>query len=135
MFFSEKKSFRGVNNSFAARVKQETAPIMNVLSRSEELILLAIWRLQDEAYGITIRNLLIEITNRSWSIGAVYVPLDKLIKRQFVRSRQAPPTGERGGRGKRMFRLTPGGVAALNEVRTIHDAMWKNLPVLAPRLI
>ena len=107
---------------------------MKLLSRSEELILLAIWKLQDEAYGIAIREHLVRATGRSWSIGAVYVPLDKLVKLGYIRSLQAPPTPERGGRSKRYFSVTKQGLAALNEVRLIHDAMWADLPNLTPGL-
>ena len=107
---------------------------MKLLSRPEELILLAIWKLQDGAYGIAIREHLVRVTGRSWSIGAVYVPLDKLVKLGYIRSLQAPPTPERGGRSKRYFRVTKQGLAALNEVRLIHEAMWADLPRLRPGL-
>ncbi len=108
---------------------------MKLLTRSEELILLAVWRLQDDAYGVTIRRRLKEETGHSWSIGAVYVPLEKLARYGLLQSRQAPPTEARGGKSKRYFRLTPRGLKALNEVRRIHEAMWADLPQFAPRLI
>ena len=102
-----------------------------LLTRSEELILLAVWRLQEDAYGTSVRAQLEESTGQSWSIGKVYVPLEKLTKYGYLSSRQAPPTDERGGRRKRYFRLTKRGVAALNEVRQIHQTMWEGLPVLS----
>lgn len=108
---------------------------MKLLTRSEELILLGVWKLQDNAYGVTIRRHLNQITGRSWSIGAVYVPLEKLTRYGYLKSRQSPPTDARGGRSKRFFRLTPRGMSALNEVRRIHEAMWSDLPHFVPRLI
>ena len=106
---------------------------MKLLSRSEELILLAVWRLQEEAYGVTIRRHLKKVTGKAWSIGAVYVPLEKLEKFGFLNSRQAPPTDERGGRRKRLFRLTSKGMSALIDVRSLHETMWSNLPQFIPQ--
>lgn len=107
---------------------------MKLLTRPEELILLAVWHLQDDAYGIAIRKRLAEVTGYSWSIGAVYVPLDKLCKLGYLTSYNTPPTKVRGGRSKRYFNLTTQGRAALNEARRVHDEMWTNLPkvVLKP---
>jgi len=105
---------------------------MKLLSRPEELILLSVWKLQSDAYGIRIRKHLKATTGRSWSIGSVYVPLDKLTTHGFLVASQAPPTEERGGRRKRCFRLTRKGLSALNEVRTIHEKMWSNLPEPVP---
>ena len=51
---------------------------MNLLSRSEEVVLLAVWQLQDNAYGVTIRTLVSKATGYPWSIGAVYAPLYRL---------------------------------------------------------
>ena len=102
-----------------------------LLTRAEELILLAVWRLQADAYGVPIRKHLSKVTGREWAIGSVYVPLERLTRRGFVRTSQGPSTPERGGRSKRFYRLTPKGVAALNEVRRIQDVMWTGLPQIA----
>lgn len=101
---------------------------MDLLSRSEELIMLSIWRLQDEAYGLRILQHMSETTGRDWAIGAVYVPLDRLVKRGYVTDRWGEPTPQRGGRSKRFYRLTASGVAALNELRRIQNVMWDSLP-------
>ncbi|GAB5519920.1 MAG: hypothetical protein RhofKO_21710 [Rhodothermales bacterium] len=104
---------------------------MKLLSRSEELILLAVWRLQDDAYGVQIRKHLAEVTGEDWAIGSVYVPLDRMTKRRLLRSYQGAPTAERGGRSKRYYELTPKGVAALQEVQRVQHAMWASFPNLA----
>lgn len=103
---------------------------MDLLSRSEELLLLAVWRLQEEAYGAAIRNHLSDVTGEDWSIGSVYAPLDRLARKGFIRSYMGAPTPERGGRSKRFFRLTAEGVAALNRARALHESMWQGLPQL-----
>lgn len=101
---------------------------MNLLSRPEELILLAVWRLQNNAYGATIRNYLTDITDEDWSIASVYTPLDRLAARGLLRAYKGPPTPERGGRSKRFYRLTAEGVAALNHVKRVQEVMWAGLP-------
>jgi PadR family transcriptional regulator, regulatory protein PadR len=103
---------------------------MQLLSRSEELMLLAIWKLQGNAYGVTIRKLISEITGFDWALGAVYMPLDKLVEREFVVKYDSAPVAQRGGRSKCMYRLTEEGKKALLEIREIQESMWKNtLPI------
>lgn len=101
---------------------------MKFLSRTEELLLLAVWRLQDRAYGAAIRNYLTDVTDYDWSIASVYAPLDRLAAHGYVTSYQGAPTPERGGRSKRFFKLTEAGVAALNRVRTMQETLWRDLP-------
>lgn len=101
---------------------------MDLLSRMEELILLSVWKLQDEAYGLEIRLHLSEIMDRELSVGAVYVPLKRLKKRGYLSSWNSEPTEERGGRSKRFFKLTAKGVNALQEVRSVQEKTWSNLP-------
>ena len=103
---------------------------MNLLSRSEEIVLLSIWRLQDEAYGISIREQVAETTGRSWSIGAIYAPLHRLEKKGFVRTRKGEPEAKRGGRSKVFYELTTHGKRALIDVKTVHDALWNGIPAL-----
>ena len=104
---------------------------MTLLSRTEELLLLAVWRLQENAYGAAIRTHLTDVTGEDWSIGSVYGTLDRLARQGFVRTFMGAPTPERGGRSKRFFELTAEGVAALNRVRSVQQNMWADLPTLA----
>ena len=99
-----------------------------MLTRAEELILLAVWRLEDRAYSVEIRGDLKAVTGRPWSFGAVYMPLDRLVKRGLLESFLADPTSQRGGRSKRIYRLTPAGLSALEEIRRIQETAWKGLP-------
>ncbi len=104
---------------------------MNFLTRSEELILLAVWKLQDEAYGAAIRRYLTEVSGQEWLIGAVYIPLDRLARKGYVRSYLGAATRKRGGRSKRFFQLTPAGLAALQNVRRVQEILWQGLPPLS----
>ena len=101
---------------------------MKILSRAEELVLLSVWRLQEDAYGVSIRKLIIDITGVDWSIGAVYVPLDRLTKMGFLETIQGDPTSERGGRSKRYYKLTKEGLAALEHINKVNEAMRADLP-------
>jgi len=103
---------------------------MKVLSRADELVLLSVWRLQDDAYGVSIRKLIIESTGHDWSVGAIYDSLERLTNGGYLAAFQSDPTPERGGRSKRYFRLTRDGLAALRKTKDVHDSMWLGLPDL-----
>ena len=101
---------------------------MKFLSRQEELLLLAIMKLPDNAYGVTIRELVMESTKKYWSIGAIYDILDRLERKTLVATITGEPTTERGGKSKRFYSLTKEGLKALEEVREIQNTMWSDLP-------
>lgn len=103
---------------------------MDLLSRTEELLLLAVWRLQDDAYGLAVKRELTRLTGQRVSVGAVYVPLDRLVKQGLLATWESEPTERRGGRRKRFFKLTPAGLAALNAVKTVQEKAWTGLPDL-----
>jgi PadR family transcriptional regulator PadR len=86
------------------------------LGEFEELVLLAVERLGKTAYGVSIRQTLEEHANRSASIGAIYVTLQRLEEKGLVRSRRGEATAERGGRAKRYYEVEAAGEKALAEV-------------------
>lgn len=103
---------------------------MELLTRMEELLLLGVWKLQGDAYGLAIRRYLSDLTGENLSVGAVYVPLKRLKKRGYLESWESEPTSKRGGRAKRFYKLTSKGVGALNQIRTVQERAWANLPDL-----
>jgi DNA-binding PadR family transcriptional regulator len=103
---------------------------MKLLSRSEEIVLLAVWHLQDEAYGISIREQVNESTGQNWSIGAIYAPLHRLEKKGLVHTIEGEPVAERGGRRKIYYRVTDDGKSAMAQAKAIHESIWKNAPSL-----
>jgi len=105
---------------------------MALLSKQEEQILLAVWRLGNEAYGVPIRKYLKEVTGQNVSIGGIYVPLDRLVRKGFLEAFQSDPRPERGGMSRRYYRLTGDGIKALEETRRVHDTLWKGLLRLSP---
>jgi PadR family transcriptional regulator len=84
------------------------------LGEFEQIVILALLRLEERAYGVTVRQEIERRTQREVSIGAVYATLDRLEMKGYVTSRRGEPTAERGGRSKRIFRVTGRGAAALN---------------------
>ena len=101
------------------------------ISRSEEFILLAVWRLKENAYGVTIRDQIKEATGKTWAYGALYVMLSRLEKKGYLTSHFADPSSERGGKSKRIFRLSHLGVEALQEVRKAQDSVWSGIEELS----
>jgi DNA-binding PadR family transcriptional regulator len=105
---------------------------MKLLSRKEEMLLLAVWSLQDKegAYGVTIRKHIEGKTGIRWLFGAIYGPLGRLVDMGFVETYASDPLPERGGRRKILYRLTPKGKDALLKVKEIHSSLWLDIPRL-----
>jgi DNA-binding PadR family transcriptional regulator len=101
------------------------------LGELEQLLLLTLLRLGEQAHGGEIRELVRERTGRLLSPGAVYTALDRLERRGFVASRLGEPTPERGGKRKRFYQLRPAGAAAVRETQS---ALARMASGLKPRL-
>jgi len=95
-----------------------------LLSRVEEILLLVVWDLGDGAYGVPIRQRVGRLLGRSLSVGAVYVPLERMMAGGLLRAEEGEPTPVRGGRRKRYYRLTPRGLRALKETRRVTESLW-----------
>ena len=101
---------------------------MKLLTRAEELILLAVWKLKRDAYCIPIREQISEITAENWSLGSIYMPLDRLVRKGYLESYLSDATPERGGRHKRIYALTDAGMKALLRLRQVQANMWRDVP-------
>jgi DNA-binding PadR family transcriptional regulator len=97
------------------------------LGEFEHVVLLAVLRLGAEAYAVPILDEIERCTGRSISRGSVYITLDRLETKGYLRSRLADPTPERGGRAKRYYALRPRAVAALRDSRRALVALWRGL--------
>jgi DNA-binding PadR family transcriptional regulator len=95
------------------------------LNRLDLLTLLALTRLGDDGYGVTVREDITAVTGREASMAAVYVALERLEGLGLVRSWQSDSRPERGGRSRRHFRLTATGRAALLDERLLRARMWR----------
>jgi DNA-binding PadR family transcriptional regulator len=101
-----------------------------VLSRIEEILLLAVWELGKGAYGVPIRRRVEELLGRRLSVGSVYVPLDRMVEAGLLSGEFGQPTAVRGGRRKRYYQVTPTGVAALRETRRLTRRIWAGKPAV-----
>ncbi len=95
------------------------------LGEFEELVLLAIGALKEEAYTVSIQQILEEHTSRSTSMGALYTSLERLTKKKFLSSKMSEPTTERGGKSKRVYQVTYTGEVALRDARAVRESLWK----------
>jgi DNA-binding PadR family transcriptional regulator len=102
----------------------------HLLTDFELMILLAILRVGDDAYGVPIAREIEATAGRTALLGAIYAALDRLEERGLVSSALGDPTPERGGRAKRFFRVTSRGLKAVKETQRALTALWKGLPEL-----
>ena len=97
------------------------------LGEFEQVVLLAVLRLGDDAYGVTIRREIAECTEREPAPGALYTTLDRLEEKGLVSSSYGDPTPERGGRAKRYFSVTASGVGAVARAQRAYQRLLKGL--------
>ena len=93
----------------------------------EQVVLLSILRLNDDAYGVTIRSEIRNCTGREPAPGALYTTLDRLEEKSLVRSRMGDPTAERGGRSKRYFTVSAKGTKALTDALRSYRRLLEGL--------
>jgi len=98
---------------------------MHLLTKQEELLLLAIFRIQKDAYLVNIREHLKEHAGKEWAFGSIYITLEKLCRKGFVKSRVGAPTSTQGGKAIKYYDLTDSGIRILKENKRLHDRMWK----------
>ena len=95
----------------------------------EELVLLTIAALGDQAYGTLILESIEKRANRKMSLGALHSTLSRLEDKGFITSSLGEPTAKRGGRRKRYFTLTNDAVIALNNIKSLRDDLWSNAKI------
>ena len=105
-------------------------PGRDYLGEFEHITILALLRLADRAYGVTVRQEIESRTSREVSIGAVYATLDRLETKGYVKSHRGDPTPERGGRAKRFFRVTAKGMLAVNRTQHALQNMTDGLDLI-----
>jgi PadR family transcriptional regulator PadR len=108
-------------------------PKRSYLGEMELMVLLAVVRLGDNAYGVPISKELLTLADREVALGSIYAALDRLEQKGFVTSMLGDPTPERGGRAKRYFRATPAGVRVLKMTRRALVNLWSGIPLLEGR--
>ena len=100
------------------------------LTQREEQILLAIWKLKDEAYLVAIKKHLSAILKQEWTVGAIHRPLRHLEIEGLIASHLGEATAKRGGRAKKIYSITKAGFAVLAEYKRINQSLWGRFPDL-----
>ena len=97
---------------------------MKDLTLTEEMFLLTVWKLKDNAYGVTIRQYVLKETGRNYPIGTIYSALDKMTRKGYLRKTVSDPLPERGGRSKNYYHITKGGIEALRAAMELKNLLW-----------
>jgi PadR family transcriptional regulator PadR len=95
------------------------------LGQFELMVLLAVIRIGEDAYGVPIIRELEVASGREVAVGSVYAALERLEEKGLVTSSVGDPTPERGGRAKQYFHVTAKGLKAAREARRTFDKLWQ----------
>ena len=100
---------------------------MKELTKVEEILLLAIWKLKDEAYGVKIRRYVSQITGKEFTYGNLYSALSQLAKKKYVQKSLGEPTPDRRGRRKIFYTVSPAGIKALKLSKEMNQKLWEGI--------
>lgn len=101
------------------------------LGELEELILLLVSALEDDAYGVNIRNEMARQVRRNLTLSTVHITLHRLEEKGLVKSKMGEATPVRGGKRKRIFKITAYGLRMLAETRELREKLWSSMPQIA----
>jgi DNA-binding PadR family transcriptional regulator len=104
---------------------------MKDLTLVEEMILLAVWKLKENAYGVTIRKQVSQSTDRIFPYGTLYSVLDKFTKMRLVTKTVSDPLPRRGGRSRNYYTITPDGISALKVALRLKKSIWDKKTIMA----
>ena len=99
---------------------------MVLLTKLEELFMLAIFHQNRPSSLVDIREYLLKKTGKDWAVASLYIALDKLKKKGWVKSFKGEPKHVRGGKALRYYLLTPSGVKALDEAWSMQEGLWRD---------
>jgi len=98
------------------------------LGEFEELVLLIVATLDGDAYGVNITHEIADKTGRDARLNQVHASLHRLEEKGMINSKMSKPTAERGGRRKRLFKITAYGRQTLSEIQSIRTNLWNLIP-------
>ncbi|MDW3209040.1 MAG: helix-turn-helix transcriptional regulator [Reichenbachiella sp.] len=103
----------------------------STIGEFEEMVLLMVLILQDEAYMISLQKELLDQASRSITMGALHTTLSRLEKKGLLTSEMGEPTKERGGRRKRIYQVTAAGKTELSAIKEMRKSLWDQVPRFA----
>lgn len=98
------------------------------LTIQEEIVVTVLWRLDQEAYGVSIRKKIAEVTGKKMMYGTLYNILNQLLRKGYVEKIKGEPTAKRGGRSKMYYSLTSQGFEMMQKTRELHRSLWDGIP-------
>lgn len=101
---------------------------MKVLTKTEEILLLSIWRLEEEAYGVKIRQHISKMIKREFTYGNLYSSLNQLVIKKYVTKTPGETIPERRGRRRIYYQVSPQGLKALKAAQEINELLWAGIP-------
>ena len=101
---------------------------MKLLTLNEEILMLSIWKLGDDAYGVKILDQYSKYTGKEIVMGTLYNSLDYLVKKGYISTRRGNPIPERGGKRKVFYSVTKSGLKALKTTKELHESVWDDIP-------
>ena len=104
---------------------------MRELTKIEEILLLAIWKLREEAYGVKIRQYVSKVIDKDFTYGNLYSALNQLERKEYVTKRFGDHTPVRGGRKKVIYSVKELGIEALKNSFKMNEAMWEGITEMA----
>ncbi len=100
------------------------SPSMYDLTKNEELILLSVWKLRDNAYGMSIKDVFKKTTGKILNYGSMYNTLFMLVRKGYIDTKEGRPESKRGGRRKVLYSITSEGRRALSHAQMIQNRAW-----------
>lgn len=100
---------------------------MKDLTKLEELVMLAIWRLRDEAYGVEIKKKVKDISGKEYFYNTLYTTFDQLARKAYISKHFGDPSAVRGGKRKVYFRITNLGFRALENAYKQNHMLWSGV--------
>ena len=97
---------------------------MSILTKNEEILMMAVWRLKNDAYGVKIKQYVSKLTGKEWNYGTLYCSLDQMVRKDYLKKWEGDPLPQRGGRRKIYYALTQEGVDALQSAQRLQKALW-----------
>ena len=101
---------------------------MEMITVNEEMLLIIVWQLKENAYGFPIMKKVMEITKKKISYGSLYNSLNNLARKGYLAFYKGETTEVRGGKRKVYYSVTPRGKAALKNAKQFHLNLWRNIP-------
>ena len=106
---------------------------MKSLTVFEEIVMLAIYRLNQNAYSVTIHQEILSLTGKDVILGTLFRALDQLNRKGYLTKNKGKPIKAKGGKSKMFYVITDEGYQAMEQTRKMHEKIWDNIPDVLPK--